>query len=181
MLDLRFVFVLTYLYRQGENIKKPQNSAKNPVFWQKQKFNRKFKSGFCKYTLYIQNLVEFSQKTPERRDRTMAKSIKEIMIALNQVLTTTVWVNEDRQIVSLADELQIGHNNAPRSIEDLPRPSLVGAYVSLQIRTDNFDVAAETLDTKNLALRVKEMVFTEAKKIMDAADGADKTSVARAA
>ena len=44
----------------------------------------------------------------------MAKSIKEIMIALNQVLTTTVWVNEDRQIISLADELQIGHNKAPR-------------------------------------------------------------------
>ena len=111
----------------------------------------------------------------------MSKSIKEIMIALNQVLTTTVWVNEDRQIISLADESQIGHNNAPRSIEDLPRPSLVGAYVSLQIRTDNFDVAAETLETKTLALRVKEMVFAEAKKIMDTADGTQTTPVARAA
>ncbi len=111
----------------------------------------------------------------------MTKSIKEIMIALNQVLTTTVWVNEDRQIISLADELQIGNNNAPRSIEDLPRPSLVGAYVSLQIRTDNFDVAAESMDTKALALRVKEMVFAEAKKIMDAADGTASQHVARAA
>ena len=92
------------------------------------------------------------------------------MIALNQVLTTTVWVNADRQIVSLADELKIGHNNAPRSIEDLSRSSLVGAYVSLQIRTDNFDVAAESIETSDLALRVKEMVFAEAKKIMDAAD-----------
>lgn len=130
--------------------------------------------------MYIQKIVDFSQK-PERRDRTMSKSIKEIMIALNQVLTTTVWVNEDRQIISLADELQIGHNNAPRSIEDLSRPSLVGAYVSLQIRTDNFDVAAETLETKTLALRVKEMVFTEAKKIMDAADVTVTSKVARAA
>ena len=111
----------------------------------------------------------------------MTKSIKEIIIALNQVLSTTLWVNEDRQIKSLSDELQIGHNNAPRSIEDLPRPSLVGAYVSLQIRTDNFDVAAESLETKTLALRVKEMVFTEAKKIMDAADGVTVTQVARAA
>ena len=111
----------------------------------------------------------------------MTKSIKEIMIALNQVLSTTVWVNEDRQIISLADELQIGNNNAPRSIEDLPRPSLVGAYVSLQIRTDNFDVAAESMDTKALALRVKEMVFAEAKKIMDAADGTASQHVARAA
>ena len=111
----------------------------------------------------------------------MPKNIKEIMIALNQVLTTTVWVNEDRQIISLADELKIGHNNTPRSIEDLPRPSLVGAYVSLQIRTDNFDIAAETLDGAALALRVKEMVFAEAKKLMDAADNTVKTNVAMAA
>lgn len=111
----------------------------------------------------------------------MPKNIKEIMIALNQVLTTTVWVNEDRQIVSLADELKIGKNNAPRSIEDLSRPSLVGAYVSLQIRTDNFDVTAESMDTRDLALRVKEMVFTEAKKVMDAADSSAKSGVAMAA
>ena len=97
----------------------------------------------------------------------MQKNIKQIMIALDQVLNTTVWVNQDRQIISLSDELHIGHNNAPRSIEDLPRASLVGAYVSLQIRTDNFDVAAETLETHDLALKVKEMVFAEAKKIMD--------------
>lgn len=111
----------------------------------------------------------------------MAKNIKEIMIALNQVLTTTVWVNEARQIISLADELKIGQNNAPRSIEDLARPSLVGAYVSLQIRTDNFDVAAESLDTKTLSLRVKEMVFAEAKKIMDAESDKSADRVARAA
>ena len=111
----------------------------------------------------------------------MPKNIKEIMIALNKVLTTTVWVNEDRQIISLADELKIGMGNAPRSIEDLPRASLVGAYVSLQIRTDNFEVAAESMDTKTLALRVKGMVLAEAKKIMDAADIEEKSSVARAA
>ncbi len=111
----------------------------------------------------------------------MPKNIKEIMIALNQVLTTTVWVSEDRQIVSLADELKIGHNNAPRSIEDLARPSLVGAYVSLQIRTDNFEVSAESLETKALALRVKEMVFAEAKKIMDSADASNMSGIAMAA
>ncbi|MBR1380066.1 MAG: hypothetical protein IJ560_00540 [Alphaproteobacteria bacterium] len=111
----------------------------------------------------------------------MPKNIKEIMIALNQVLTTTVWVNGDRQIVSLRDELQIGKNNAPRSIEDLPRNALVGAYVSLQIRTDNFDVAAEALDTRALAMRVKEMVFAEAKKIMDSAERDNSAHVAMAA
>lgn len=120
----------------------------------------------------------FAQEGGEKR---MPKNIKEIMIALNQVLTTTVWVNEDRQIISLADELKVGHNNAPRSIEDLPRGSLVGAYVSLQIRTDNFDTAAESMDTKTLALRVKEMVFAEAKKSMDLADGKMSSGVAMAA
>ncbi|MBO7644946.1 MAG: hypothetical protein J6S57_01415 [Alphaproteobacteria bacterium] len=111
----------------------------------------------------------------------MPKNIKEIMIALNQVLTTAVWVNADRQIVSLSDELHIGKNNAPRSIEDLSRASLIGAYVSLQIRTDNFDVAAETLDTPTLALRVKEMVFAEAKKIMDAGEVTEKANNRKAA
>lgn len=111
----------------------------------------------------------------------MQKNIKEIMIALNKVLATTVWVNKDRQIISLADELKIGQNNSPRSIEDLARTSLVGAYVSLQIRTDNFDVAAESMDTATLALRVKEMVFAEAKKIIDIADAKVKHKVACAA
>lgn len=111
----------------------------------------------------------------------MQKNIKDIMIALDQVLTTTVWVNQDRQIVSLSDELHIGNNNAPRSIEDLPRASLIGAYVSLQIRTDNFDTAAETLDTKDLALQVKSMVFVEAKKILDAGNITTKSKTVMAA
>ncbi len=95
------------------------------------------------------------------------------MIALHKVLSTTVWVNADRQIISLSDELQIGHNNSPRSIEDLPRTSL--------IRTDNFDVAAEGLETKELALRVKEMVFAEAKRILDAESDKSSDNVAMAA
>lgn len=109
------------------------------------------------------------------------KNIKEIMLALHKVLSTCVWVNADRQIVSLSDELQIGHNNSPRSIEDLSRSSLIGAYVSLQIRTDNFDVPAESLETKDLALRVKEMVFAEAKRIMDADEEKSGNGVAMAA
>ena len=120
----------------------------------------------------------FSTKNNERGDNHMPKNIKEIMIALNKVLTTTVWVNADRQIVSLSDELHIGNNNAPRSIEDLSRAALIGAYVSLQIRTDNFDVAAESLETSKLALRVKEMVFSEAKKIMDSGEVKESDRIA---
>ena len=111
----------------------------------------------------------------------MPKNIKEIMVALNKVLTTTVWVNNDRQIVSLSDELHIGDNNTPRSIEDLARSSLTGAYISLQIRSDCFDVAAESLETPALALRVKEMVFAEAKKIMDEDTATSGDKIARAA
>ncbi len=108
----------------------------------------------------------------------MPKNIKEIMVALDSVLTTTVWVNGDRQIVSLADELHIGAGNAPRSIEDLSRASLVGAYVSLQIRMDNFDVAAESLETEVLSCKVKEMVFAEAKKVMDASETEEDVALA---
>lgn len=111
----------------------------------------------------------------------MAKNLKEIMTALDKVLSTTVWVNADRQIVSLADELHVGAGDSPRTIEDLPRASLIGAYVSLQIRGDNFSVAAESLETADLAARVKEMVFAEAKKILDEASGAAYEKVAMAA
>jgi hypothetical protein len=88
------------------------------------------------------------------------------MAALDKVIGATVWVNFERQIVSLADEL--GGGGAVRTIEDLPRSSLIGAYVSLQIRSDNFDVPAESLETSDLSAAVKNMVFAEAKKIMDA-------------
>ena len=96
----------------------------------------------------------------------MARNIKEIMGALDKVLCATVWVNSDRQIVSLSDELSIGTNGNVRSIEDLSRAALIGAYVSLQIRSDNFEVPAESLETSDLAAAVKQMVFSEAKKIL---------------
>lgn len=109
----------------------------------------------------------------------MARNIREIMAALDKVLGATVWVNTDRQIVSLTDELSIGANGAVRSIEDLSRTSLIGAYTSLQIRCDNFDVPSETLDTAELATTVKQMVFAEAKKLLSAGeDVADLRKVA---
>ncbi|MCL2017186.1 MAG: hypothetical protein FWG80_00200 [Alphaproteobacteria bacterium] len=111
----------------------------------------------------------------------MSKNLKEIMAALDKVLNTTVWVNTDRQIVSLADELSVGAGNSPRTIEDLSRASLTGAYVSLQIRSDNFSVAAEGLETTDLAARVKDMVFVEAKKILDEASGVTTEKIAMAA
>ena len=98
----------------------------------------------------------------------MARNIKEVMGALDNILGATVWVNSDRQIVSLAEELSQSENGNVRSIEDLPRASLVGAYVSLQIRGDNFDFPAEGFETADLASKVKEMVFAEAKKVLDA-------------
>ena len=100
----------------------------------------------------------------------MARNVKEIMGALDKILNATVWVNGDRQIVSLADELSIGTNGNVRSIEDLPRADLIGAYVSLQIRGDNFDVPAESLETLDLADAVKQMVFAEAKKVLSAGE-----------
>ncbi|MDR1826445.1 MAG: hypothetical protein LBQ49_02010 [Rickettsiales bacterium] len=102
----------------------------------------------------------------------MSRNIKEIMEALDRVLSSTVWVNSDRAIVSLADELSVGNNGNVRSIEDLSRASLIGAYVSLQIRSDNFEVAAESLETMDLAAAVKKMVFSEAKKLLATEGGA---------
>ena len=41
VLDLRFVFVLRYLYRQGKKKIKPQKPAGLADFWEKQKTNKK--------------------------------------------------------------------------------------------------------------------------------------------
>lgn len=38
-LDLRFVFVLRCLYRQGEKVSKAPENRQKPDFWQKQKTN----------------------------------------------------------------------------------------------------------------------------------------------
>lgn len=113
---------------------------------------------------------KFGRNAPKqpKKGGSMTRNIKEIMGALDKILCSTVWVNSDRQIVSLSDELSVGTNGNVRSIEDLSRASLIGAYVSLQIRSDNFDVAAESLETADLAASVKQMVFTEAKKILAA-------------
>jgi len=100
----------------------------------------------------------------------MTKNVKEIMGALDKILNATVWVNEERHIVSLADELAIGEHGQVRSIEDLPRAALTGAYVSLQIRSDDFEVPAESLETADLAATVKKMIFVEAKKLLCSAD-----------
>ena len=156
------------MYRQGGGTCKPPEICRKPEIWEKITNGKKQKRKIVNTAVNTIESLFFSTKQMIGREEPMSKNIKEIMIALDKVLTTTVWVNADRQIVSLSDELHIGKNNAPRSIEDLSRAALIGAYVSLQIRTDNFDVAAETLETPDLALRVKEMVFAEAKKIMDA-------------
>lgn len=96
----------------------------------------------------------------------MAQNLKDIMIALDKVLNSTVWVNSKRQIVSLAEEMHKSNNGSPMYIEDLDRSALTGAYVSLQIRTDDFSIPAEGLETSDLAARVKEMVFAEARKAL---------------
>ena len=97
----------------------------------------------------------------------MAQNLKEIMVALDKVLNSTVWVNSKRQIVSLAEEMHKSNNGQPMNIEDLVRAALTGAYVSLQIRLDDFSVAAEGLETSDLAAKVKEMVFAEARKALN--------------
>ena len=41
-LDLRFVFVLRFRYRQGEKVLKPQKTDKKPDFCKKIKLTKKF-------------------------------------------------------------------------------------------------------------------------------------------
>ncbi|MDR2685654.1 MAG: hypothetical protein LBB23_02665 [Rickettsiales bacterium] len=93
-------------------------------------------------------------------------SIVKIMAALDQVLDNVAWVDSDGRLDSLKNQLQSGK---VESLDNLSRDALVGAYVALQIKRNDFEPLVETLDDESLAMRVKAMVFAEAKKSLDAA------------
>jgi hypothetical protein len=95
------------------------------------------------------------------------------MTALDSVLEETAWMGNNGEIDNLKKQLQ-SVDGETASLDTLPRDALVGAYVSLQIKTDNFDISAESLSDGELALRVKALVFSEAKKMLDAAESASR-------
>ncbi|MCL2629550.1 MAG: hypothetical protein FWD33_02570 [Alphaproteobacteria bacterium] len=103
----------------------------------------------------------------------MTQNLIQIMSALDNVMASTAWLGADGRIESLKDRLQEGAD----SLDKLPRDALTGAYIALQIKTDNFEVAVEGLSDEDLALRVKAMVFSEAKKIIDAQSATSKATV----
>ncbi|MDR0319328.1 MAG: hypothetical protein LBH81_01155 [Rickettsiales bacterium] len=101
----------------------------------------------------------------------MTQNLVQIMTALDQVLASVAWLGADGKIDSLKGRLQ---NGGTDSLDKLPRDALTGAYIALQIKCDNFEPAVESLNDEELALRVKAMVFSEAKKILDARVAAKK-------
>jgi hypothetical protein len=93
------------------------------------------------------------------------------MTALDQVLASVAWLGSDGKIDSLKGRLQ---NGTADSLDKLPRDALTGAYIALQIKCDNFEPAVEALNDDELAVRVKAMVFSEAKRILDMKPAAKK-------
>ena len=65
MLDLRFVFVLRCLYRQGEKTSKPQNSAKNTEFRQNKSSTKNSKPIFVNTSCTYKNYLSFYQSHPK--------------------------------------------------------------------------------------------------------------------
>lgn len=101
----------------------------------------------------------------------MTQNLVKIMTALDQILASTAWLGADGQIDNLKNQLS---NGTADSLDCLPRDVLTGAYIALQIKCDNFEPTAESLTDADLALRVKAMLFSEAKKLLDANSANDK-------
>ena len=72
-LDLRFVFVLRCLYRQGRKNKKAKNSKKKPDFWQKQKKELNFNPKICKYERKYTSRGQIFNKNPRKEGNAHVK------------------------------------------------------------------------------------------------------------
>ena len=73
MLDLRFVFVLRCLYRQGEKNLKPNKSADLAVFLGKNEQQIKIISEICKYQRIYTKSERYLQHTPRKEGNAHAK------------------------------------------------------------------------------------------------------------
>ncbi|MDR2933969.1 MAG: hypothetical protein LBU68_01660 [Rickettsiales bacterium] len=92
------------------------------------------------------------------------KSMNILMNTIDSVLQEIVWVNKNSEIVNLkmllSEKTECGTAGC---IESLPYEDLVGAYTCLQIRHEMFGESIVGKDGEEIAKRIKDMVFVEAR------------------
>jgi hypothetical protein len=91
-----------------------------------------------------------------------------IIQIIDKILENIVWVNKNSKLVSLKSMLhQSNGDGAAKSIEDLEMDDLIGAFTCLQIRHELFGENPHKLTKNELAGRIKDVIFNEAKVELD--------------
>ena len=98
------------------------------------------------------------------------KSMSVLMNTIDLVLEDIVWVNKDSDVVNLKQVLSNKTTcKNTGCIESLPYEDLIGAYTCLQIRNETFNDDITNQDNKEIANKIKTMIFTEARnKLIEA-------------
>ncbi len=95
--------------------------------------------------------------------------MSELMQVIDTVLEKIVWVNADADVVSLKSLLHMPKaDGTPRSVDDLTRQELTGAYTCLQIRHELFGDRIQDLSNQDLSSKIKDIVFSETQAILSA-------------
>ncbi|MDR1691354.1 MAG: hypothetical protein LBR35_00740 [Rickettsiales bacterium] len=96
------------------------------------------------------------------------QNMTDLMRTIDVVLSQIVWVDSESNMVTLKDLLHRPNSDgSSRSIDDLDRPNLIGAFTSLQIRHELFSVKIADLSNSELAAKIKDLVFFETKAILE--------------
>lgn len=93
-----------------------------------------------------------------------------LMATIDQVLEEIVWVSRNSEVVNLKQILSTKTEcKTTGCLESLPYEDLVGAYTCLQIRNEMFDDNITNQDSKEIATKIKSIIFTEARnKLIEA-------------
>lgn len=105
-----------------------------------------------------------------KKEKYNSKSMEVLMATIDQVLEEIVWVNRNSEVVNLKQILSTKTEcKTTGCIESLPYEDLVGAYTCLQIRNEMFDDNITNQDSKEIATKIKSIIFTEARnKLIEA-------------
>lgn len=91
------------------------------------------------------------------------RTLSQLTKNLDEVLSEVIWCEEGK-LTSLAEKLSIPSKDGnPKTFEDLSIRDLKGAFAHLQIKYELFAERAEDYSKKDLAIRLKNLIFAQVK------------------
>lgn len=107
------------------------------------------------------------------------QEFSKIIQIIDKILDNIVWVNRDSKLTTLKDMLHKSNGDgSAKSIEDLEMDDLIGAFTCLQIRHELFGENPHKLTKQQIAARIKDIIFNEAKAELDKRENSSNITVA---